>query len=196
MKAFRIIAVSLFCTMLFCSCQKNYEKLIEGSWQGIVEKSYYIEDGKRNYFGDERNGTAFFRIELEDGLYELLWGYSQVEKTIDKGKYHIDKDMVFIKGEPACISKINNKTMVLENSEVHMEFDRINYNSILMFFKNIQCSPLWIRIVVCLVLLVFSFVLFTLGDKVKDDNSWWDLKSILRIISAIIGFLVLVILFG
>ncbi len=196
MNSFRIIAVSLFCTMLFSSCQKNYERLIEGSWQGIEERSYYVANGKRHYLGDEGDEAASFRIQFENGFYNLLWGYSHGKETADKGKYHIDKDMVFIKGDPARISKMNNTTMVLENSEVHIEFDRIDYNPFLMFLKNIQCSPLWIRIVVCIVLLVLSFVLYILGGKVKDDNSWWDMKNILRIISVVMCFFTLIILFG
>lgn len=197
MKSLRIIAVSLFCTMLFSSCQKNYEKLIEGSWQIVAEKSYYVENGERNYFGDERNVVPFFRIQFEDGFYKLLYGYAQGKKNVDKGKYHIDKDMVFIKGAPAHISKMDNKTMVLENSSVHLELDRIDHDSFIMFFKNILCSPFWVRIVACIILLVLSFVLYVLSGKVGEgeNNSWWDLKTTLRIISVILWLLMFVILF-
>lgn len=140
--------------MLFSSCQKNYEKLIEGCWQVDVDKSYYIEKGKRSYFGDE-SGVPFYLIKFENGsfvtnneknnkstnpnskkgqqsselyddndyaLQELLNSFD----IIDNGKYHIDKDSLFSKEGAAYISKMNKRTMVLENTEVHIEFNRID----------------------------------------------------------------------
>lgn len=163
MKAFRIIAVSLFCTMLFSSCQKNYEKLIEGCWQVNVDKSYYNEKGTRHYYGDESIEALFFLIKFENGfiitnngknnksanstsedfqqsggLYDdndyarkELWNSFDIEepkitKAFDNGKYHIDKNFLFCQRSTFQISKIDRRTAVLENAEVHIELDRID----------------------------------------------------------------------
>lgn len=163
MKAFRIIAVSLFCTMLFSSCQKNYEKLIEGCWQVNVDKSYYNEKGTRHYYGDESIEAHFFLIKFENGfiitnngknnksanstsedfqqsggLYddndyarkELLNSFDieepKITKAFDNGKYHIDKNFLFCQRSTFQISKIDRRTAVLENAEVHIELDRID----------------------------------------------------------------------
>lgn len=164
MKAFRIIAVSLFCTMLFSSCQKNYEKLIEGCWQVNVDKSYFIEKGKRSYFDDE-SGVPFYLIKFENGSFVTnnekksnntdptsdKWDYDDYAlqellnsfHIIDNGKYHIDKDSIFSKEGVAYISKMNNSTMVLENTEVHIEFDRIDCNYFSAVLKGeIQLKPI------------------------------------------------------
>lgn len=166
MKSFRIVAVSLFFTILFSSCQKNYEKLIEGCWQVNVDKSYFIEKGKRSYFDDE-SGAPFYLIKFENGSFvtnnennntttdptsdkghhddydlqvqELLNSFH----IIDNGKYHIDKDSLFSKEGVAYIYKMNNSTMVLENTEVHIEFDRIDCNYFSAVLEGeIQLKPI------------------------------------------------------
>ena len=145
MKVFRIIAISLFCTLLFSSCQKNYEKLIEGCWQVNVDKSYYIENGTRHYLGDESIEALFFLIKFENGFIitnngnkstnpsslferelEKLWNSFDIFDIIDNGKYHIDKDSLFCPRATFQISKIDRRTAVLENAKVHIELDRID----------------------------------------------------------------------
>lgn len=160
----------MLCTLAFSSCQKNYEKLIEGSWLVNVDKSYYVNDGNRNYFGDAKNGAPFIRIQFEKGVFYMDDG----QKRVDDGKYHIDKDVIYIKGDGAQISTMNNTTLVLESAEVHIELDRINYDWFRMFFLNINCllpSWLWLIILYIVSPIVYITMCFIFD---KDLNyKWW-----------------------
>lgn len=200
MKAFRIIAV-LALTLLFCSCNK--EELIIGMWQVDKSASYSIKGDRRTYFDEDHkyDGKIFLIAFYKDGQCKTSDG--------DVARYHIDGDYVYAGGDPARILKLNNKRLILENDDFHAEFDNIttkknganddkdnHKNPLLKLLNTIQCAPLWERIVICLIPLVISFDLIRLGKKVKDDNSWLDMKSILYSIAATLWILVLVILFG
>lgn len=164
MKAIKIIALSMLCALAFSSCQKNYEKLIEGEWQSKADVSYFVEKGKRNYFSDDKKGEMTIKLTLgnmnmlsEEG-YLVNNVYNVAEKM--NGPYHVDKDEIFIGGDHIHIVKVNNTTMIWERTgdefdSFHIEFVRIENDPIRMFFANIWYSiPIWVWIIIGVFIIV------------------------------------------
>lgn len=184
MKVLRIITLSLFCTLLFCSCQKNYPKLIIGKWDIDANASYFVENNKRKYCNEYPNENFTMQF-LENGQVEISEGNEKKNAL-----YHFDGDFFYVKGEAVHILKMNNKRMVIEsdkndpNDFAHFEFNRKDYNSFEKFFLNIKCSlPLWIRIILCIgfILLVIK-IAFSLEDK-----PWWA-HVLFWIMIAVVGY--------
>ncbi len=124
MKSLRIIAISLFCALVFCSCKSNNDKLESDSWELDAEASYYVNHNERHY-ADEFPGQYF-------------WDFNEGEVVIYKGekhkttKYHTDKNHFYIDGTDFTIIKLNSRKLICEviddNGFHHLEFNRINHN--------------------------------------------------------------------
>lgn len=176
MKVFRIIAV-LALTLLFCSCNK--EELIIGMWRVDKSASYSIKGDRRTYFDEDHkyDGKIFLIAFYKDGQCKASDG--------DVARYHIDGDYVYVGGDPARILKLNNKRLILENDDFHVEFDIYNYKKNSAnddkdnhtFWNTIQRFPLWIKIVVGIVIFVIIIIIDNIDDEDKD-NSWLDFTTI------------------
>lgn len=165
--------------------------MIVGTWQVDKSVSYYIRNDKRIYLDDIRknDGKIILIAFYEDGQCKTSDG--------DVGRYHIDGDHVYLDGEGARILKLNNKRLVVENDDFHVEFDVYYYKSKAednqenhTFWNTIQRFPLWIKIVVGIVIFVILCLIENIDDEDKD-NSWLDfttIKILLGILLVVIGF--------
>ena len=71
MKGINKIIIAFLCVLAFCSCQRDYTKLIVGTWELDKEASYETRQGKRHYYDEQiknpDEGTKYHhRISFSD----------------------------------------------------------------------------------------------------------------------------------
>lgn len=176
MKTIKIFALSIFCILSLCSCQKNYEKLAVGKWEMDTDASYEERDGKRHYANDYYRGERVKKcvITFADGILEINnekegGSSSNVEKKT--GKYHFDKDYFYVDGAAIHVLKLNGSRMVIEESSddelSHAELNRIEHKAFESFLANIWYSlPLWIWIIIGVVIALLILLSWDDGGKV------------------------------
>ena len=160
MKAFKIIATSLFCVLALYSCQDNNDKLESGTWEPDAKASYEVRNNKRHYFDEWINDTT----KLEDYKYILdfedgnVFIYSKEPKGEERKsyKYHADKDHFYIDGSEYTIIKLSDSKLILECGDddelVHCEFDNLYYspfiNGWLFWFQIIGMVVVFVAVAV------------------------------------------------
>lgn len=164
MKAIKFFALSIFCILSLCSCQKNYEKLAVGKWEMDTDASYEERDGKRHYANDYYKGERVKKcvVTFADGILEInneKEGGSSSNVETKTGKYHFDKDYFYVDGAAIHIIKLNGSRMVIEQSNddelSHVELNRIEHKTFESFLANIWYSlPLWLWIIFGVIIVV------------------------------------------
>lgn len=139
MKAFRIIAVSLFCALVFCSCSDNSKKLESGTWELDAKASYEVRNNKRHYFDEQITDSTKLEdhkyiMDFDDGEAFIYTKDSKGEEH-KKYKYHTDKEHFYIDGTECTIIKLSDKKLIFECSDddelIHYEFDNMYYSPFL-----------------------------------------------------------------
>lgn len=187
MKGINKIIIAFLCVLAFCSCQRDYTKLIVGTWELDKEASYETRQGKRHYYDEQiknpDEGTKYHhRISFSDASTR------DVRVEIDdphhpetkQSKYHIEGNNVYIDGERLNIVELNKRKMIIEGHDedesVHSEFHKISNDSLSRF--EIVCAVLTafgmlFLFIYFIVRLVLSIVKSIRGEKVYSV-SWND----------------------
>lgn len=162
MKKIRILALSVICVLSFCSCQKNYQKLIIGKWLVDDDASYIVEDNKRQYYGNLEKDELihdFEILEWSDGMAIEWW------KKNGKGiraVCHVDSASLVAGEYVFHILSLNGSKMVLNAPEyfssdfAHIELKRFDCNPVSAWILNIKCSipiPWWAQIIIIILLI-------------------------------------------
>ena len=71
MKEIKIAIFSLFCVLVFCSCQNKYSELIVGIWELDKGTNNVVRHNKREYFDEygknkESNDKYYYRFSFSD----------------------------------------------------------------------------------------------------------------------------------
>lgn len=180
MKDIKIIVISFLCVLAFYSCQRDYTKLIVGTWELDKEASYETRQDKRHYYDEQIKDSAdyakyYYKITFSDAATrDVTVEYADTRNSkARQSKYHIEGDNIYIEGERIHIVELSKRKMILEGHDedesAHSEFHKISNDSLSIF--EIVCT-VWTAFgmlflfIYFIVRLVLSIVKSIRGEKV------------------------------
>lgn len=163
MKDIKIIVISFLCVLAFYSCQRDYTKLIVGTWELDKEASYETRQDKRQYYDEQIKDSAdyakyYYKITFSDAATrDVTVEYADTRNSkARQSKYHIEGDNIYIEGERIHIVELSKRKMILEGHDedesTHSEFHKSSNDSISIF--EIVCT------VICAFSIIFLFIYF------------------------------------
>jgi hypothetical protein len=150
MKCIKII-IAFLCVLAFCSCNKDYDKLIEGEWELDKKASYVLKGGDTCYYSpyDSIAGNYSYRESFEDGNYRPFFVLTNEERQYGKSKkYNIVQDSIYFGTDSVPITrksrivKINKGKLIQEgynnsNNFFHHEFNKVGFSWVSYIFTLI-----------------------------------------------------------
>lgn len=136
----KLLLLSVYCFLAFCSCQKDAEHLCWGYWKVDTNASYIIEQGKRHYFSEMKIDDVIpvMQFDTEGNVNIFL-----ADGTNKSAKCHFDKDCFIAEGEIFRVIQSSPLTMTIEsvnndsNDFAHIILERDVDNSDLTALQHI-----------------------------------------------------------
>lgn len=169
MKKMILMTVSFVSILSFCSCNKDYDKLIVGEWELDKNASYVIKDGDTCYAYsifdsyresyDAGNNSNIIVVDTNDERY-----------TVEPKKYTIVQDSIYYFGTDSVpitskwrLVKINKGKLIQEgysksNNFRHREFNKVGFSWASYIFTLI-CTIIFF-------LWLVGYLIFRLGGLV------------------------------
>ena len=166
------MTITFVSILSFCSCNKDYDKLIEGEWEMDPKASYVLKGGDTCYFSyDSIYGKYSYGESYEDGNFRPFFVLTNEERQYGKSaKYNIVQDSIYLSRDSVSITgksrlvKITKGKLIHEgyngrNNFIHLEFNKVGFSWVWYVFQLI-CTIIFF-------LWLVGYLIFRLGRLVS-----------------------------